>query len=76
MKLDFIDAMLWNCESGAGLTGARTGLQSVWRLRQLEIVNATDERKFQRYDTPPPELQDRWYIKQLKFARREPKTKS
>lgn len=75
LKLDFIEAMLWNCESGAGHDRTKTSFPSIWRLRDLDIVNVTDEKKFQRFDTPPPELEDRWTIRQLKFARREPKIK-
>lgn len=72
VKLDFIEAVLWNCESGAGVSGA-TGAPSIWRLRALEIVNMTDDKKTARFDTPPPELEDRWAIKKMQFARREPR---
>lgn len=73
LKLDFIEAMLWNCESGAGQSGA-TNLQSIWKLSNLEIVNTTDEKSLiQQFNEPPPELQDQWQIKTLKFTRREPR---
>ncbi|MCA8976806.1 MAG: hypothetical protein KDC98_18940 [Planctomycetes bacterium] len=70
LKLGFIESLLWNCESGAGL-GSNNGLQSIWKLQQLQIVNTSDD-SLKSFDTPPPELQDRWAIRELKFARREP----
>lgn len=63
---DFIWALLYNCESGAG-TGS-----SIWKLRKLEIVNATDDKKLNSKRTPPPELEDKWTIRELRFARRQP----
>ncbi|GAB4136501.1 MAG: hypothetical protein Fur0037_01100 [Planctomycetota bacterium] len=63
---DFIWALIYNCESGAG-SGS-----SIWKLRKLEIVNATDEKTLTSKRTPPPELEDRWTIRDLKFARRQP----
>lgn len=72
VQMDFVYAVLWNCESGARAVGEQVQ-QSVWKLRELHLVNATDEKTFTSYRTPPPELTDRWSIKQLKFARREPK---
>lgn len=65
----FIFAVLWNCESGAG-SGA-----SVWKLRRLQMINATDEKLLASHKAPPPELEDRWQIKELKFARRGPSTR-
>ncbi|MCA8954043.1 MAG: hypothetical protein KDE27_31335 [Planctomycetes bacterium] len=73
MRLELVEALLWNLESGAG--AAAGGLQSIWRLRELEIVNTTDEKLLTRFDTPPPELEDRWKIKRMEFARREPRKK-
>lgn len=72
LKLDFIEAMLWNCESGATQSGV-TNLQSIWRLCNLELVNMTEDKVTSQHGEPPPELQDQWQIKTLKFARREPK---
>jgi hypothetical protein len=72
VQMDFIYAVLFNCESGARAVGAQVQ-QSVWKLRELHIVNATDDKSFAGYKTPPPQLEDRWSIKQLKFARREPR---
>lgn len=63
---DFIWALLYNCESGAG---AGT---SIWKLRKLDIQNATDDKKLAAYRTPLPELEDKWIIRDLKFARRQP----
>ena len=47
--------------------------QSVWKLRDLQLINATDERMLTQFKTPPPELVDKWSIKSMKFARREPR---
>lgn len=74
LKLDFIDALLWNCESGAG-PGGSSNLQSIWKLRELEIENITVDKGRGGYKTPPPELDDRWQIRKMKFARREPPAK-
>lgn len=71
LRLDFIESLLWNCESGAGLNST-SSLQSIWKLRDLSIVNMTEEKALQRNDTPPKELKDRWSIRMMKFARREP----
>lgn len=68
VKLDFVYAVLFNCESGAGGGG-----QSIWKLRDLQLVNATDEGLLRSYKTPPPELADKWTIREMKFARREPR---
>jgi len=75
VKLAFIYAVIFNCESG-NMTGVvRAGQQSVWKLRDLEIVNATDEKAFNSSSVPPPELEDRWMIKKMAFARREPRAR-
>jgi hypothetical protein len=71
-KMDFVFAVLFNCESGATANSSQLQ-QSVWKLRELTLVNATDESKTSRYDTPPPELEDKWKIAKMSFARREPK---
>lgn len=68
--MDFVYAVLFNCESGAGLDPTKS--QSVWKLRNIELVNATDERLLQTYATPPAELQDKWKIRSMAFVRREP----
>jgi hypothetical protein len=70
--MDFLWAVLWNCESGARQVGDQPQ-QSVWKLRELQLVNATDERALSQFKTPPPELVDKWSIKAMKFARREPR---
>lgn len=72
VPLDFIYNVIFNCESGAVRPGER-GPPSVWRLRELSIVNATNETEVQRHRVPPPELNDTWFIKDMKFARREPR---
>jgi hypothetical protein len=72
VQMDFVYAVLWNCESGARAVGEQVQ-QSVWKLRELHLENATDDKLFKAYRTPPAEIADRWTIKQLKFARREPK---
>ena len=71
VSLPFVYAVLFNCESGAH--GAGQGNPSIWKLRELHIVNSTDERLITNYKTPPPELSDNWVIKSMKFARREPR---
>jgi hypothetical protein len=73
VQLDFIYAVLFNCESGAGRAGEQIGRQSIWKLRELQLVNVTDDRLLQSYKTPPPELADKWSIRTMKFARREPR---
>lgn len=70
--LEFVYSVMFNCESGASRIGDR-GPPSVWRLRELSLVNATDERDVTANKVPAPELQDRWLIKNMTFARREPK---
>jgi hypothetical protein len=76
LPLAFVYAVLFNCESGARPGGAQTGLQSIWKLRKLELVNATNERLLtglgSNPEAPPPELEDKWSIKRMTFARREP----
>lgn len=69
VRWDFIYAVLFNCESGFGVS-ADQGRQSVWKLRDLSLENATEGAKAPK--PPPPELQDRWLIKKMSFARREP----
>jgi hypothetical protein len=73
LPLAFIYAVLFNCESGARPGGEKAGLQSIWKLRELSIVNATNERLAATQEVPPPELEDKWSIKKMTFARREPK---
>jgi len=75
VAMDFIYAVLFNCESGASENSALKGHPSVWRLRELRLANATDA-KLRAGKVPPPELQDRWEIKTMSFARREPKEKT
>jgi hypothetical protein len=65
---DALYAVLFNCESSAGDAGG-----SVWKLRRLHIVNASDEKTFSSKKTPPaPELEDNWQVREMMFARREP----
>jgi hypothetical protein len=75
VPMDFVYAVLFNCESGARQAGD-TAQQSVWKLRELQLVNATDPAILNRSDTPPQELLDRWKINSMKFARREPRRKT
>lgn len=72
VPLEFVYAVLFNCESGASSADV-AGRNSVWKLRELQLVNATDERLLQGSKTPPPELSDKWTIRTMKFARREPR---
>lgn len=71
VKMDFVYAVLFNCESGARANGAAGGPPSVWKLRSLKLTNATVAKS--RDKTPPPELEDRWTITKMEFARREPR---
>lgn len=71
VPLDFVYAVIFNCESGAGAGGGAG--QSIWKLRELQLMNTTDDRLVTSYKTPPPELGDTWTIRAMKFARREPK---
>ncbi len=72
VSMDFVYAVLFNCESGARQAGDQVQ-QSVWKLRELTLVNSTDERTISGHNTPPPELLDKWRITNMKFARREPR---
>lgn len=72
VKLAFVYAVLFNCESGAG-AGLAGSTQSIWKLRELQLTNSTDERLVTSYKTPPPELADKWTIRSMKFARVEPR---
>ena len=73
VKLAFIYAVLFNCESGNKTGVVRVGQQSVWKLRDLEIVNAAAADN--NFNAPLPELEDRWMIKKMHFARREPRAR-
>lgn len=75
LPLAFVYAVLFNCESGNKTGVSRDGQRSVWKLRDLEIVNATDEKSLTSYNTPPAELGDNWLIKKMTFARREPRAR-
>lgn len=74
VKMDFIYAVLFNCESGAK-RGMANGPPSVWRLRKLTIANALGSEWLKRKNTPDPEMEDKWFINDMKFARREPVAK-
>lgn len=74
LPMEFIYAVLFNCESGATKLAADAAQQqSVWKLRDLVLTNATDDRLLTSGNTPPAELADKWAIRSMKFARREPK---
>ena len=72
VPLEFIYAVLFNCESGASSSDT-ANRHSVWKLRELELVNATDDGLLRSQKTPPAELNDKWMIRSMKFARREPR---
>jgi hypothetical protein len=74
VRMDFIYAVLFNCESGARKGVGADGSPSVWRLRSVNIQNASSDAWLGRKRTPEPEMEDGWYIKEMKFARREPRT--
>lgn len=73
-QMDFIYAVLFNCESGA-TRGSTAGAPSVWRLRNINIQNVSSDAWLRNKRTPEPEMEDAWYIKEMKFARREPRSK-
>jgi len=69
--LDFLYAAIFNCESGASAV-SEAAQQSVWRLRDLRVVNL-EAMALTGGRVPPPELPDKWIIEEMKFARREPR---
>ena len=74
--LDFVYGVLFNCESGARDAARGSDAveqQSIWKLRELEIINASAEAFVQGYKTPPAQLDDSWKIRKMAFARREPR---
>ncbi|MCB9879124.1 MAG: hypothetical protein H6835_16130 [Planctomycetes bacterium] len=74
VDMEFVYAVIFNCESGARRADAGgQAPPSVWRLRNLSLVNASIERNTIGRNAPPPELGDEWHIADMKFARREPK---
>lgn len=75
LPLAFIYAVLFNCESGARAGGDAAAVQSVWKLRKLEIVNATSDKFTSATPdfAPPLELEDRWQVRAMSFVRREPR---
>jgi len=74
VPLDFLYAVAFNCESGAQ-RGVTSGPPSVWRLRKLMVANAIGDDWYKKKNTPAPEYEDKWNIKSMKFARREPKAR-
>ena len=71
LSRDLVFAVLFNCESGA--RGNRTtAAPSVWKLRSLRIVNETAQKIMTRTETPPQPLEDKWVVRDMQFARREP----
>ncbi|MBL8751976.1 MAG: hypothetical protein JNK15_01640 [Planctomycetes bacterium] len=73
VTLEFVYAALLNCEANTAAGGSSEARQSIWKLRELHITNATDDRLFSSYRTPPAEISDKWSIKTMKYARREPR---
>jgi len=71
VPLDFLYAAIFNCESGASAV-SEAAQQSVWRLRDLRVVNL-EAMGLTGGRVPPPELPDKWIIEEMKFARREPR---
>src|SRR5262249_34232751 len=70
---EILFAILFNCESGA--RGKDVPTQSIWKLQQIEVQNATAgaQDKFSNKKAPPSELEDRWTLtKPMIFVRREP----
>ncbi|MBM4060322.1 MAG: hypothetical protein FJ265_04370 [Planctomycetes bacterium] len=73
LPLEFLWAVMWNCESSARPGSGTASLQPIWKLRELKIANSTNERLLNSYEPPPAELEDKWKIDKMSFARREPK---
>lgn len=72
-QMDFVYAVLFNCESGARRGMDANGSPSVWRLSKLTLENATGSAALRGKKVPDPEMQDAWLITTMQFARREPK---
>ena len=71
---DLLFAVLFNCESG--FRGAGTAVvASIWKLYSIKIANALVQKEATQQLAPPPELEDRWTVTNLQFARREPSSK-
>lgn len=70
MSREFLFAMLFNCESGAQGHGQTSAVPSIWKLRKLHVKNdSVPDNK----GAPPQPLEDRWVVRSLEFARREPR---
>lgn len=72
LPYDFVQAVIFNCESGARAASGEAQ-QSAWKLRELMIENMTSEQLLRANKTPPQQLDDKWNIGKLSFVRREPK---
>jgi hypothetical protein len=70
---EILFAILFNCESGA--RGKDVPVQSIWKLQQIEVQNASSsaQERISNHKTPPSELEDRWSLpRPIYFVRREP----
>jgi hypothetical protein len=69
---DFLFAVLFNCESSARSANSEP-LPSIWKLYTLKITNATIAKSLAQQLAPPAELADEWIVREMAFARREPR---
>jgi hypothetical protein len=68
---ELLFAVLFNCESGFGGEKAST-VTSIWKLYSIKATNASLQKEASQQLTPPAEIEDRWLVTNLQFARREP----
>lgn len=73
--MSFVYAVAFNCESGAASGTSGIASPSVWRLYKLELDNSTNAQDVRAGKVPDAELDDTWLIKEMEFARREPRRK-
>ncbi|MEQ1631645.1 MAG: hypothetical protein ABL997_04690 [Planctomycetota bacterium] len=69
---DFLFAVLFNCESSARSPNSEP-LPSIWKLYTLKMTNATIAKSLAQQLAPPAELADEWIVREMAFARREPR---
>lgn len=58
----FINAVLFNCESGS----------KVWKVREIKLRNAEVKGFGRSREAPPKTVSDNWFVEKLRFVRREP----
>lgn len=72
LSRELLFAILYNCESGARADSG-AAVTPIWKLRSLTMQNEAAKASAQA--APPAELPDRWIVRRLEFARREPGAK-